>query len=143
MKTVIKYSLICGIILAAGIKFLSDKHFPTFVLTIVLYPGGMMFTINEYLMNVQNREKYSYLFGVLLSASFAVLSLFICMLIWLPLLYDFDIAKAMGDFASTLMSNTPFYLMCAFGVPVLYLRNDKPEKEVKENYRSDILDEEI
>lgn len=143
MKTVIKYGIICGIILAAGLKFLSDNHFPTFVLTIVLYPGGMMFTVNEYLMDVQNRQKYSYLFGVLLSASFAVLSLFICMLIWLPILYDFDIVSAFKAFAISLQVSAPFLLMCAFGVPLMYLRNEKPNKEDKEDYRPDILDEEL
>lgn len=143
MKTLIKYGIVGGILLAVGLKFLSDHHFPWFVLTIVLFPGGMMFTINEYLMNLQNRKNYSYLFGVLLGVGFALIAILVCHLIWLPLIFDFDIARTIRGLGIYLSTSWPFLLMAACGVPLMYLKNDKPSKEVKEKYHKDILDEEL
>ncbi len=143
MKTVLKYGILGGIILAVGLKFLSDHHFPWFVLTIVLFPGGMMFTINEFLMKVHNRQRYSYPFGVSLSIGFALLSILVCHLIWLPLIYDFDILRTIHGIGIFFGRSWTFLIMAACGVPLMYLSNAKPEKEDKEKYRADILDEEL
>jgi hypothetical protein len=143
MKTVLKYGILGGIILAVGLKFLSDHHFPWFVLTIVLFPGGMMFTINEYLMNIQNRQKYSYPFGVFMGLSFALLSILICHVIWLPLIFDFDIMRTIRGIGIFFVKSWPFLIMAACGVPLIYLSNEKPDKEDKEKYHADILDEEL
>lgn len=144
MKSVFKYGIIAGIILAAGLKFLAENHFPGFVLTIILFPGGMMFTVNDFLLTPKNRIKFSYLFGVLLSAGFALLSLSVCHVIWLFTIWELDMMAGLMDFIGAIKKYGPFLLAGAFGVPLMfYYGNEDSEKKVKEKYRSDILDEEI
>ena len=146
MKSVLKYGIVGGLILAFGLKFLAENHFPGFVLTIILYPGGMMFTVNDFLLTPTNRVKFSYLFGVFLSAGFAVLSLFLCHLIWLFLIWDFEVVRTMQYFINALWSNTPFLLAAAFGVPLIFYydnNDEEPEKKSKDEFHSDILDEEL
>lgn len=144
MKSVFKYGILAGIILGFGLKFLAENHFPGFVLTIILFPGGMMFTVNDFLLNPQNRTKFNYLVGVGLSAGFAALSLTICHLMWLHMIWDWNITAGVKDFLNALKSYGPFLLAAAFGVPLIfYFGNEESNKKPKENFLSDILDEEL
>ena len=138
MRSVLKYGIAGGVILAVGLSFLSKHFLPDFVLTIILFPGGMMFTINDYLKDINQRSSYSYLKGVGISLAFAILAITVCHLLWLPFNNSYSFQALSGDYISTFFSLSPLLGLGAFGVPLSYLVSEKPEEK---KARKDILDE--
>ena len=143
MKSILKYGIIGGIILAAGLNFLSIHYFPDFVLTIILFPGGMMFAVNDHIKNEVKRKSYSYIKGVGIGLGFAFLSLVLCHLIWWAIRWNFSFQAIWLSFSGLSIKYFPLVLCAAFGVPLMYVRNEKPREEDKRKLRSDILDEEL
>ncbi len=143
MNSIVKFGIIGGVILAAGLHFLSTHYFPDFVLTIVLFPGGMMFAVNDHITDVKRRQTYSYIKGVGIGLGFAFISLLLCHLIWWALKSSFSFESIWLSFSGLGIKYTPLILCAAFGIPLMYLRNEKPEEPEKKKLRSDILDEEL
>jgi len=102
-----------------------------------------MFAVNDHITDVKRRQTYSYLKGVGIGLCFALLSLFLCHLIWWAIRWSFSFEAIWTSFYFLTMKYTPLILCAAFGIPLMYLRNEKPVEKEKKKLRSDILDEEL
>jgi len=142
MSAVLRTSLIGGVLMAIFYIMMGKYHFPFFPFSIIIIPGGMMFTINGFLKPIPNRKKYSYLVGILLSLLYSFLAMGLCMLI--VEIYDFgfyfrDLLRLSKNIGTLIGRNIYLILISAFLIPLMYWNQST---EIESNH-TDILDEGI
>jgi len=143
MISILKTSLLGGLLLAVCYDLAERFHFPTFPIHIVLIPGGMMFAINGFLKPIANRAKYTYLVGVCIGFLYAIVSFMLAYAVF-NLLYIGDIRE--WSFESYYITTTYairnsilLILISSFLVPMMYMG----KSELEHKSETDILDQDL